>query len=175
LAEQPHLADWQLLGVEPSASLTEVQQAYRRRRQLYDWDSLATYNLLSDEERRNRLERLEQAYQRIVGTHSMEAPIELDTSDGDQPSPSAEPEQVPDANDHPGAHLRHFRLARGLTVQEVSEETKIRALMIECLENEDFSALPADVYVRGFVIHYAQLLEVDDPATLAKLFLAKRP
>ena len=174
MPESPGLADWQLLGIEPSSDITEIQQAYRRRRQLYDWDSLATYDLLSDEERRSKLERIEEAYQRIVGTRSLEALIELDTPEHDEPAAKVKPEHVPDPNDHPGAHLRHFRLARGLTAQEIAEETKIRAMMIECLENEDFAKLPAAVYIRGFVIQYAQILGLDDPETLATLFLAKR-
>ena len=174
MPETPRLADWQLLGIGPNVDLTEVQQAYRHRRRLYDGDSLATYNLLSDEERRSKLERIEEAYQRIVGARPLEVPIELDTPQDDEPAADVEPELVPNPHDHPGAHLRHFRLARGLTVQEISEETKIRAMMIECLENEDFAKLPATVYVRGFVIQYAQILGLDDPATLATLYLAKR-
>ena len=174
MPEPPRLADWQLLGIEPNADLTEVQQAYKRRRQLYDWDSLATYNLLSDEERRSKLEQIDEAYQRIVGNRSTETLIELDTPEDDEATATVEPEQIPDPHDHPGAHLRHYRVARGLTVQEISEETKIRAMMIECLENEDFAKLPATVYIRGFVMQYAQILELDDPETLATLYLAKK-
>ena len=43
--------DWETLGVEPDADISEVRRAYQRRRELYKSDTLATYNLLDDEER----------------------------------------------------------------------------------------------------------------------------
>jgi len=174
MPEPPRPVDWALLGLEPNANLSEVEEAYLRRRRLYDWGSLATYEMLSDEERRDTLARLEEAHRRIVGVRSTEDLVALETAARGEPVASAETEHVPDRRHHPGSHLRYWRLARGLTLADVAKETKIRAAIVEQLENEDFRHLPADVYVRGFVALYGRLLGLDDPPTLAAHFLAKR-
>lgn len=60
-----------------------------------------------------------------------------------------------------GATLRDARRRYGLEVREVEERTKIRARYIRALENEDWEALPAPAYVRGFLRTYGQLLGLD--------------
>ena len=57
--------EFEYLGIGPTASLLEVQRAYLQMKTLYDEDSLATYALLDEEERRAKLERIEEAYRRI--------------------------------------------------------------------------------------------------------------
>ena len=72
-----------------------------------------------------------------------------------------------------GEYLRENRLAMGISLEEVEEETKIRKYYIEALENEDFSVLPARFYACGFVKRYAQLLHLDQQQVLdAFVYLA---
>jgi cytoskeletal protein RodZ len=68
-----------------------------------------------------------------------------------------------------GETLRHAREARGLTVTEVSEITKIRARYLEALEREEWRVLPPAVYALGFVKLYARTLGLD-PESLADAF-----
>ena len=59
-----------------------------------------------------------------------------------------------------GAALRKIRQLRGLSVEDVAEKTKIRRTYIEYIEEEQFTFLPAPVYVKGFVTLIASMLEL---------------
>lgn len=61
-----------------------------------------------------------------------------------------------------GEDLRIRREELGYSLQNVEEETKIRRLYLEALENEDFSILPPKVYAVGFVKNYARFLRLDE-------------
>jgi len=60
-----------------------------------------------------------------------------------------------------GEALKRARMSRQLTLQQVAQRTKINAHTLEALENNDFSRLPADVYVRGFLRAYAREVAID--------------
>jgi len=54
-----------------------------------------------------------------------------------------------------GATLSQAREARGASIDEISAILKIRVGHLQALENDDFEALPADVYGIGFLRTYA--------------------
>jgi len=60
-----------------------------------------------------------------------------------------------------GERLREARLRQGYTIEQVEEETKIRKLYLNALEEENFSILPPQVYAQGFVKRYARFLNMD--------------
>lgn len=60
-----------------------------------------------------------------------------------------------------GAELRAERERQGFTIQDVERETSIRAAYLQALERGDYSALPNEVYVKGFIRNYAGFLHVD--------------
>jgi hypothetical protein len=60
-----------------------------------------------------------------------------------------------------GNTLREARLKRDLDFREVEQATKIRGRYLRALEEEDFDALPAETYVRGFLRSYAEFLGLD--------------
>lgn len=60
-----------------------------------------------------------------------------------------------------GYSLRAAREKQGIGLPEAELATKIRAKYIRALEEEDFSALPADTYTRGFLRAYADYLGLD--------------
>jgi len=57
-----------------------------------------------------------------------------------------------------GPVLRKARLARGVTLEEASRDTRIRAEFLDALEEEDFDRLLGDVHVRGCLRSYATYL-----------------
>lgn len=65
--------------------------------------------------------------------------------------------------------LRLAREAHGLTVYEVADITKIRTDHIRALEEGDYDAFAAPVYIRGFVRSYARLLRLDGQAIMEAL------
>lgn len=60
-----------------------------------------------------------------------------------------------------GAALRTARGQRRLTLQQVSEATRIRVQYLQALENDDLSAMTSAAQARGFMRIYAQFLELD--------------
>src|SRR5512141_2984027 len=68
-----------------------------------------------------------------------------------------------------GARLRQARELRRLTLQQVSETTKLRIHYLQALENDDYSAIPSAAQARGFLRLYASFLELDVAALLPDL------
>jgi len=60
-----------------------------------------------------------------------------------------------------GNSLREARVRQGLGYPEVELATKIRAKYLRALEDEEFSILPGDTYIRGFLRTYADYLGLD--------------
>jgi cytoskeletal protein RodZ len=70
-----------------------------------------------------------------------------------------------------GEQLRQAREKQKLTIQDVSEKTKIRTDHISALEEGNFDAFSAPVYIRGFVRNYAGILRMNVPDVMAELDL----
>src|SRR5881275_2353121 len=60
-----------------------------------------------------------------------------------------------------GSSLREARLRQGLDFPELEQATKIRGKYLRALEDEEFSVLPAQTYVKGFLRNYAEYLGLD--------------
>jgi len=60
-----------------------------------------------------------------------------------------------------GNSLREARERQGLAYPEIELATKIRGKYIRALEEEDFTAIPGDAYIRGFLRTYAEYLGLD--------------
>jgi len=62
-----------------------------------------------------------------------------------------------------GQRLREERLRRGLKLQDVAEQTRIRLTFLEAIEADRFDVLPGRFFARSFLRQYARLLEIEDP------------
>ena len=60
-----------------------------------------------------------------------------------------------------GNSLREARERQGLGYPEIELATKIRAKYIRALEEENFTSIPGDAYIRGFLRTYADYLGLD--------------
>ena len=166
--------DWEILGLEPGADIGQVRRAYRHRRSLYEPAALATYNLLDDEEREGMVEKIDEAYRRIMGSEppGPAAPPPLPVA---KPKSQSDPADTsaPDPVTEPGAYLRHYRMTRGFTLHQIANETKIGVAILERIENEEFESLPAVAFVRGHVHQFAREVKVPNAYEFAKLYLHK--
>lgn len=72
-----------------------------------------------------------------------------------------------------GETIADARGAAGLSVNEVSERTRIRETVIRSIEQDDFDALGGDLYVRGYLRAIAGVVGVD-PQPLIREFDAAR-
>jgi hypothetical protein len=60
-----------------------------------------------------------------------------------------------------GETLAEARSRAGLSVDELSERTKIRGTVIRCIEQDDYDACGGDVFVRGYVRALASAVGID--------------
>ena len=67
-----------------------------------------------------------------------------------------------------GEQLRKAREAKGLSISDIEEATKIQSRYLEAIENNDFDKLPGDFYVRAFIRQYAQIVGLDGKELLSQ-------
>ena len=60
---------------------------------------------------------------------------------------------------------------RGISLEEIAENTKISARMLEAIENDRFDLLPGGIFNRAFVLHYARYLGLDQNQVAAEFDL----
>lgn len=61
-----------------------------------------------------------------------------------------------------GYYLKAKRIEKGITLEEVSRETRIRMDNLLLIEKEDHDKLPAEVFMRGFLRAYAKAIGADE-------------
>lgn len=65
-----------------------------------------------------------------------------------------------------GEKLRQAREERGISIMEVSEQTRISPLYLEAIENDDYAPLPGGIFNKGFVKTFAKYVGVDENEAL---------
>lgn len=70
-----------------------------------------------------------------------------------------------------GKTLREAREAKGYTVSQLAEETRLMHQIVEDMENEVFSRIPAPIYGRGFVKLYCEAVGLD-PKPMVEAYMA---
>lgn len=65
-----------------------------------------------------------------------------------------------------GERMKKIRNERRLSLSEMSKSTRIQAKYLEYLEEGEYLKLPADVYVRGFLRSYANLMGLNECALI---------
>ncbi|MBE0598515.1 MAG: helix-turn-helix domain-containing protein [Desulfuromonadales bacterium] len=160
------LADaYRCLDLPVNAPPLQVERAFRRKQALYGEAVLATYSLLDAGGRQALLDRLEAAYRLISADRGRAlAPLAVTTGAA---------AEEPDPATCPGRFLQVRREAAGLTLREVAARTKVSPMRLAQIEAEQHQALPAPVYLRGFVVAFARALGLPDADTLGQHFLAR--
>ena len=67
-----------------------------------------------------------------------------------------------------GERLKKERERQGLTLKDVELTTSIRSLYLDAIEQDNFAALPGEVYLKGFIRNYAIALSLDPDELLAQ-------
>lgn len=186
LSEMTH---YEILEIDRDAGPEEVERAYRLVRATYGGDALATYSVFAEDEVAALQERIETAWRVLsdpesretydagLGEVAGEAPerplevaLELIADDEEDALPRAEVAPSIPAFDRleddregawSGPRLRRARLERGIDLEQIAKVTKINPTYLRFVEEEQFSDLPAAVYVRGFVNAYARCVGLD--------------
>lgn len=67
-----------------------------------------------------------------------------------------------------GERFRAAREARGLSLSDVAEQIRIRSVYLAAIEEENWGAIGAPVYARGFLRTYARFLGLDPEEVVAE-------
>lgn len=73
-----------------------------------------------------------------------------------------------------GDRLRREREMRSVTLEEISESTKISKRSLQALEEEHFKLLPGGIFNKGFVRAYARYLGIDEEQAVADYLAASQ-
>ncbi|WCJ46616.1 helix-turn-helix domain-containing protein [Levilactobacillus brevis] len=73
-----------------------------------------------------------------------------------------------------GKTLRDARIAKGFTLDDLQQATKIQKRYLIAIEDQNFDELPGDFYVRAFIKQYADMVDLDG-AELLKQFDSTLP
>lgn len=73
-----------------------------------------------------------------------------------------------------GSKMKNAREARGVTLRQIAEVTKLSVSALEALERNDISRLPGGIFSRAFVRSYAVEIGLDPEQTVRE-FIARFP
>lgn len=74
-----------------------------------------------------------------------------------------------------GHQLKAARMARNMSIEDVSRQLRISVQQIEAIEREDFDKLPGRTFLRGFIRNYTNLMHLDPGPILKQLPQSQLP
>ena len=198
LPEQDH---YEILEVARDARPGQIERSYKLALTTYSDDSLAGYSVFGDGDAAHLRARVETAYRVLAdptARRAYDATLARGAAAEGPPDPSAgeapegalakgastlEPahrveefDEIEDleeqSGEFDGARLRRARMRRGIDLEEISRVTRINPNYLSFLEDDRFDALPAAVYVRGFVSAYASYVGLD-PARVTSGYMQR--
>lgn len=183
---------YDILEVSQHCAQHEITTAYERAKKTYAGDNAAIYTIFSEEEARDLLKLIEEAYS-VLGNKtlrtlydekinhgsarkedvSLEAlKMESKTILPDPPKKSAmrldykvDPAfeaEVASWNDWDGTAIKKVREYKNAPIELMAEVTKVGPYYIRAVEAMDPKNLPATVFVRGYVVQIAKYLGLND-------------
>jgi curved DNA-binding protein CbpA len=237
---------YEVLEISTNARAEDIYHSYQRAKMAYSNDSLALYSLISQEECRNILELIDEAYSilsdpskrkrydearginreftntnynqlsdrvdpikaehvassRIDNSHLFNDNFKINSNRDSAPASSNNSftndkmsantnvtklvtqkrfsldfvenadfeREIETATEFTGELLRKIREYKNVDLERLADMTKVSRSHLQNIELEDFSKLPAPVYVRGFVFQYAKCLKLK-PDLVANSFL----
>jgi curved DNA-binding protein CbpA len=191
IVEGSRINYYEILELGTSAAQHEVTKAYDRARRTYSGDNPAIYTIFSEKEARDLLKLIEEAYsvlgnrtlrtiydQRLLGKSSQGVDLSYDSilnaSRQNFPEPKAASskvsyridealeEEILSRTEWVGDNLRKIREYKNLSIERMSEKTKINTFYLTAVEADDRMKLPAAVFVRGYVIQIAKVLGLNE-------------
>ena len=79
-------------------------------------------------------------------------------------------QEIENSTEYSGSFLQKIREYKEVTIERMSDMTKISKTYIRYIESDDHTNLPAEVYTRGFVYQYAKCLKLN-PDLVATSYL----
>ncbi len=186
-----HYNYYEVLELAANATQADITTAYERAKSTYSGENSAIYTIFSEQEARELLTVIEEAYQvlgnkilRNIYDQRLQAGLSslndltyvsiLEASKKVYPEPKQEKAvfsykrdesfeaSIQNQTEWDGSFLRKVREYKQLTIPKLSEITKINPFYITAIENMEPANLPAVVFVRGYVVQIAKAMGLDD-------------
>ncbi|HMA96963.1 MAG TPA: helix-turn-helix domain-containing protein [Polyangiaceae bacterium] len=186
----PKYTLYDVLGTTRVSTDEEVRRAYKRQRAIFQPDGLALTSLLTEEQLAREVAAIEEAHDTLLdplrrraydlSTFPVEEPTDRSVVEDDGSAAMAEREllreelarEINPNTDYSGPLLAKVRESQGIEIEEIASRTKIQVGYLKAIEQDDFAALPALVYTRGFLQQIAKLLGLD-PAQVTRTYLRR--
>jgi DnaJ-class molecular chaperone len=182
---------YEILELKAGAPQHEVTTAYERARHTYSGENTAIYTIFSEQEAREFLSLIEEAYE-ILGNKTLRMIYDQRLRNGQsslndltyaaiidaskQMQPEVKQERVEPTykrneafekematnSDWDGEALKKVREYKNLTLRQMNEITKINSYYVGAIERMEAKELPAIVFVRGYVVQIAKALGLDE-------------
>jgi flagellar biosynthesis protein FlhG len=182
---------YEVLEIDPGASDEEIRRAFKRMREMYAAESMVVCGLYTPERLDVVHARIDEAYDTLLdpdkrklydvklfpdgiptrptpttGIAATAASATIDAAappKGDvTPAKLQVPEPIVDANTEiTGELLKKLREARGIDIADIAQRSKVSVHHLRSIEEEAWSAMPAPVYLRGFLVEIARFLRLD--------------
>ncbi len=189
------------LELETNCTQEQIRVNYNRIKNTYSKSNPASYSLISEDKAKSILDELEIAYiilsdpvKRIEynNAHNIENVFDNKIEEGRDKEKQERENKIlkrdyffldykvdPDfeveiekTTEFTGSLLKKIREYKNVTIERVSETTKITSQHIINLEEENYNALPAKIYTRGFVYQYARILRLN-PTLVANSYISR--
>jgi len=190
---------YEILEIPYNAGITEIKQAYEDAIEMYDENSLVTYELFPDEQRKALLQVIDEAFHTLANEDKRAAYNHMLISSG-QVDAQQLPQKLTDLTAPPheadvnsvhrdlknwvkqkskdsnisqittellskslvsGEDLRQLREALGISIAEIFERTRVSKITLERIEQDQYSDLPAQIFLKSFLKSYAEILQID--------------
>ena len=154
-----------ILEISIDASIPEIRKAYSYLKTLYSGSSIVISPLQDEFNEINRkeiLENIERAYQSIIESFEVEKKKECAHKKPlNKSTLEAIDKYISQLDSFTGKALKDIRKFHNLDLREVAECTNISRRYLKSIEEEDYLTLPQKVYLKGFIISYAEHLDLD--------------
>ncbi|OQW52393.1 MAG: hypothetical protein A4S09_08540 [Proteobacteria bacterium SG_bin7] len=182
---------YEILEIKPSAAEHEIHEAYQRAKATYSVDSPALYTMFSPQEAQALNRLIEEAYS-VLGNQRLRHAYDSKLQNGEikKSEEKAPPKtkasqlaiesgfgktkfgtfkisddferEIIATGEFDGAMLKRVREYKEITLEQISEFTRISRAHLESIEANDFTTLPAPVFVRGFLAQLCKLLGLEE-------------
>jgi flagellar biosynthesis protein FlhG len=195
------LNPYEVLEIDPGASDEDIRRAHKRAKEMYEPHSMVIAGLFTPERLSLMTSRIEEAYDTLMDSdrrRSLDLSLFPEGVPARPPTPATgvvtaglpskdsgptradetparvevpAPEILPDT-EFTGDLLKRLRESRNIDLLEISQRTKVGLGHLRAIEEERWKAMPATVYLRGFLVEYARFMRLD-VGQVTKTYLAR--
>ncbi|HLG21813.1 MAG TPA: helix-turn-helix domain-containing protein [Candidatus Manganitrophaceae bacterium] len=164
---------YEILEVAYHATWGEIQKAYELAKKTYGPESMASYSLFESEDRDVLFKKIEEAYRVLIDPEnrrkydkSISSSVKEIALRPAEPAADRVSSAVSEGGERPpgemnGKALREMRERQGVSLQQIADLTRINVTYLQFIEESQFKSLPAEVYLRNYLLQYAKTLHLD--------------